>query len=76
MLLPLMADTGVAVTVTLKVFELALHPVAVIVSFTETVLAPAVFQATVMLLVPCPEVIEPPAETVQVYPRPALPAVE
>jgi len=69
-----MAEDGVVVTVTFSVVLLALQPVAVMLSFTATVAAPALVHDTVMLLVPCPELIAPPV-TVQLYVRPAVKAV-
>lgn len=63
-----MAGTGNGLTVTLYcVGKGAVQPLA-LVKFTDTVLAPAVFQETVMELLPAPAVMVPPAETVQRYP--------
>ncbi len=63
---PLMTGAGLALIETLNKDVVVLHVVAVVVSCTCTVPAPAAPQSTVMLFVPAPEAIVPPA-TDQLY---------
>ena len=73
---PVIVEVGEVVTVTFKAELVTLHPVAIIVSLTPTVFAPAVFHKTVIALVPCPDIIVPPEETVHAKFLPGFDAVE